>query len=87
MEMPSTYRQIVGVRTALSCLKGSPFSTESSGGSVAKANAAKVSMIRLIQRSWAAERGDSARKNEPTAIVIRAERLTVNWNCKNLPTL
>jgi len=59
----------------------------SSGGSVDRAIAAKVSMIKLIQRSWTAFKGDSAKKTNPTTMTRSAETLTVIWNYKNLVTL
>jgi len=59
----------------------------SRGGSVERAIAAKVSMIKLIQRSWTAFIGDSAKKINPTTMMSSAETLTVIWNCRNLVTL
>jgi len=78
--IPRIYLQIVGVKIFVSDLNGSPLRTESSGGSVASANAAKVSMIKLIQRSYTAERGDSAKIGEPMMTVRITERFTVIWN-------
>ena len=78
MDIPRTCLEMTGVRTGLSSLNGSPARTESSGGSVARAKAAKVSMIRLIHRSCTADRGDSAIIVEPIATVSKAERLTVS---------
>lgn len=49
----------------------------SSGGSVDRAIAAKVSMIKLIQRSWTALKGDSLKQRIPTTTTKSTERLTV----------
>lgn len=65
---------------------GSPLTIVAIGGSVARERAASESMIRLIQRSWAAERGDSAQKNMPMKTVRIMLKLTVIQNCKNLVT-
>jgi len=63
---------------------GSGFLSRSSGvgGSVAKANAAKVSMIKLTQRSWTAVRADCSEllAIEDTKANTTAVTLTVNWN-------
>ena len=40
-------------------LAGGPLMTCLSGGSVAKAKAANVSMMRLTHKSWTADKGDS----------------------------
>ena len=42
---------------------------EGSGGSVARAKAAKVSMIKLIHNKPTGEIGDSAKKQEPMKTV------------------
>jgi len=49
-----------------------------SGGSVARARAAPVSIIRLIQRSWIELNGLSEKKNTPTNTTNRVEMLTVS---------
>jgi len=49
----------------------------SSGGSVERAMAAKVSIIKLIQRSCTAFSGDSAKKINPATIINIADTLTV----------
>jgi len=49
----------------------------SRGGSVERAIAANVSMIKLIQRSWTAFNGDSAKNTNPTRIIRIADTLTV----------
>src|SRR3569833_3733237 len=59
-------------------------STESCGGSVARARAASVSMIRFTHSSWTAVRTlaslglDTAETNVRTTAVT----LTVSWNCR-----
>lgn len=52
------------------------------GGSVAKARAAKVSMMRLTQRSWTAFRTDSSLSLDTadTNVSTTAVMLTVTWN-------
>ena len=50
---------------------------DSSGGSVDKAMAANVSMIRLIQRSWTADIGDCPIRMAPIKIAMMAEILQV----------
>jgi len=51
IEIPITYLQTNGVMIGLFSLYGIPFVTESSGGSVERAIAAKVSMIKFTHRS------------------------------------
>ena len=65
---------------------GSRKSKESLGGSVAKASAAKVSMIKLTQSIWTAVSGGSVKMSEPEKTMKSATRLTVIWNYKNLRT-
>ena len=52
------------------------------GGSVARAKAAKVSMIKLTHRSWTAVRADCSEllAIEETKAKTTAVTLTVNWN-------
>lgn len=83
-ETPITYLQIAGVISLASALKGSPAVTDLIGGSVDKAMAANVSMIKLIHKSWTALNGDSPIIIPPMRTVRRQEKLTVTWNCKNL---
>lgn len=50
-EIPMICLQTVGERTDEPSTNGAPWITEGSGGSVAKAKAAKVSMIKLTHKS------------------------------------
>jgi hypothetical protein len=54
--------------------------SSSFGGSVAKANEAKVSMIRLTHNIWIGFNGDSLSMAAPEKAIIKATILTVNWN-------
>lgn len=74
--IPKIYLQMVGSRIAW-LWDGSPLMTVGSGGSVAKAKAAKVSIIKLIHKSWTPESGDSTKKIEPINTVNNTERFTV----------
>ena len=77
IEIPITYLHTNLVITGLFSLCGDPLIDESSGGSVERAIAAKVSMIRLIQSSWTADIGDCPIKIAPNKTDIMAEMLTV----------
>lgn len=57
-ETPRICRQTCPERMARS-VAGCPLMTCLSGGSVAKAKAANVSMMRLTHKSWTADKGDS----------------------------
>lgn len=57
--------------------------SSSDGGSVARANEANVSMIKLIQSIWIGFKGDSFKTAAPVKANTKATTLTVNWNCKN----
>jgi len=61
---------------------------ESVGGSVASARAAKVSMIKLTQSSWTAERIDPSEDDAMAETKVRriAATLTDNWNWTNFRT-
>jgi len=50
------------------------------GLSVARARAAKVSMIKLIQRRWMVPKGDSPRMMMPVNTTARVVILTETWN-------
>jgi len=76
-ETPNICLHTVAERTDAFCLNGLPLITDGRGGSVAKARAANVSMIKLIQSSCTGESGDSANVQIPTKIVARTERFTV----------
>lgn len=76
-EIPRIYLQTDAERIAAFPLNGCPAVAESTGGSVERAIAAKVSMTKLIQRSCTALNGDSARNIPPTIMVRRQEILTV----------
>jgi hypothetical protein len=76
-EIPMIYLQILGVNSLASGLNGSPTVTVLIGGSVDKAIAAKVSMIRLIHKSYTALNGDSPIANPPISTVKRHEIFTV----------
>lgn len=56
------------------------------GGSVARARAAKVSIIRFTQRSWTAVRTDSSEEEATAEMKVRrtAVMFTVSWNCEFL---
>jgi len=79
-EIPRICLQTEAESTAAFPLNGLPSMTESTGGSVDKAIAAKVSIIALIQRSWTALNGDSPIMIAPKRITNRTEILTVTWN-------
>lgn len=55
----------------------------SDGGYVAKAKAAKVSMIKLTQSIWIGVKGDYLIKTAPKKAMNIATTFTVSWNCKN----
>ena len=55
-----------------------PFITDGSGGSEARASAAKVSMIMLIQKSYVAVRGASYKKIIPMKTINLHEKFTVS---------
>jgi hypothetical protein len=57
--------------------KGGPVRTEARGGSVERAIAANVSIIKLIHKSYTAESGDSLNTITPKRTVAKAEILTV----------
>ena len=59
-EIPRICLHMAGVRTFVSSLYGPPSIISSGGGSVPRAIAAKVSMMRLIHKSCTADSGDSA---------------------------
>jgi len=77
VETPMICLQTNLVMTGLFSLYGIPLVTESRGGSVARARAANVSIIKLTQRSWTAERGDSPMKIPPRRTTRTQEMLTV----------
>lgn len=56
------------------------------GGSVAKARAAKVSMIRLTHSSWTAVNTEVSvlLETAETNVKTTAVMLTVTWNCPEL---
>ena len=72
--------------TILSVLKAS-LRMELLGGSVANANAAKVSMMIFTQSSYMAVREGSFSMQAPKKTINMATRLTVSWNWMNLRTL
>lgn len=76
--IPMTCLQMTGLRISSCALNVVSERTESRGGSVARAKAAKVSMIMLTQRSCEAVSGESAKKNDATQQSNKAEKLTVN---------
>ncbi len=53
------------------------------GGYVAKAKAAKVSIIKLTHNIWIGVNGDYFINTAPKNAINIATTLTVNWNCKN----
>lgn len=50
---------------------------------MAKASAAKVSIIRLTHNIWTGVSGDSLINTAPKNAMNMATTLTVSWNCKN----
>lgn len=74
---PITYLQTNLVITGLLSYCGAPFITESIGGSVARAIAAKVSIIAFIHRSYTADIGDWPISIDPKNTVMIAEMLQV----------
>jgi hypothetical protein len=76
-ETPIICLQTVAERSEAFFLNGLPLITDGSGGSVDRASAAKVSIIKLIQSSCTGEIGDSANVQIPMKIVARIEMLTV----------
>lgn len=76
-ETPKIYLQIAAVMMLVSGFHGLPQITFLLGGSVARAKAAKVSIIRFNHKSYTADNGDSERIHEPIATVSIAEILHV----------
>lgn len=76
-EIPKICLQTVPDRMAESFLNGVACNTEASGGSVESAMAAKVSMIKLIHKSWTGVSGVSLKISPPINTVSSAEILTV----------
>lgn len=64
-------------------LRGGRFMTFGSGGSVASASAANVSMIRFTHSIWITVSGRSTPINGPTIAMVSATTLTVSWNSMN----
>lgn len=73
---PKIYRHMAAFNTVLFEVGGIR-STFSRGGSVDRAKAANVSIIILIQRSYTALNGVSAKKRMPKTIIRRHATLTV----------
>lgn len=59
------------------------FSNSFEGGSVARASAANVSIIRLTHNIWMGVKGDLFNMTELSIAIKIATILTVSWNCKN----
>lgn len=57
--------------------------SSSDGGSVARAKAARVSMIKFTQSIWTGVNGDSLIKTAPKKAIKIATTLTVSWNWRN----
>ena len=66
---------------------GSRCKSSSYGGSVAKAKEPKESIIRLTQSIWIGVNGVSFPTQAHINTSIQAQKLTDNWNCKNLRIL
>ena len=62
---------------------GFPLIISGLGGSVAKARAAKVSIIKLTHSIYIEFIGESPKKMPPTKAINIATILTVSWNCRN----
>lgn len=78
MAIPKICLHMTGAITFSSELAGLPLvRIEEWGGSVARASAARVSIIKLIQRSWTTVNGDSPRVAEPKNTKMQVEILTV----------
>ena len=50
------------------------------GFPVARARAARESMMRLTQSNWIAFKGDCFMMQDPAKVTVRATKLTLNWN-------
>lgn len=86
-DTPKICLQTVGERMATLSVYGGPSMTDLRGGSVARARAAKMSMIKLIHKSWTEVNGYWLNKRIPMKRTTKQEMLTVTWNCKNLVML
>jgi hypothetical protein len=75
-EIPIIYLQTTLVRTCWSLKE--PLIIDERGGSVAKANAANVSIIILIQKSYVAVNGDSEKNKIPMKTTKMHEKFTVS---------
>jgi len=69
-----------GVDDLLVACVGLAFQKFFIGGSVARARAARVSMIRLTQSIWTGVKASSARNRAPTNTMNMAAQFTVSWN-------
>lgn len=75
-DTPKICLQIAGVKILVFEV-GGVFKIFSNGGSVESAIAAKVSIIRLIHKSYTALRGHSPKKMVPITTVSKTDMLTV----------
>ena len=82
MACPKIILAILSVIKGADFLSGLRSSTDRFGGSVAKAKAANVSMIKLTQSSWTAFKTDSSSllATAETKVRTTAVMLTVSWN-------
>lgn len=80
---------MIGVISGADLGSGFRFKMLRVGGSVAKASAAKVSMIRLTQSSWTAVNTESSLASATAEMKVKktAVILTVIWNCVSLAML
>ena len=83
MAWPNMNRHIALEMSGLVRPYGFLFSSSSVGCSVANANDAKVSMMRLTHSNCTALNGESVIDTAAVKTRITATMLTVNWNCMN----
>ena len=79
-------RHITGVTIFSVRLYGGSSRISAEGGSVARANAPHVSIIKLTQSIYTEVRGGSETTTPPRNTINMATQFTVSWNCKNLRT-
>ena len=65
---------------------GARSNNASTGGSVANANDAKLSIIKFTQSIWTAPKGLAWKKIAPIIAKVTATMFTVNWNWMNFCT-
>ena len=79
--IPKIKRAMAGVMMLALLFRGLSFITSSLGGREAKANAAKVSIIKFTHSIWVTVRaGCFSLRNDTTATSTHAATFTVSWN-------